>query len=126
MAVKGSTGAAEDEPALRMAVERVHSNVNRIRQETVVGVEEDHVLASRRGEAGISRDGRSLIALAQTPNATGPRCDAGRIVRRSVVDDDDVGALALRVDARERLAQIMRLVEARNDDGDRHRAPLRR
>ena len=110
---------AEYEAACLVGVERVAADREGVREESVVGVEEDDGVAGGGREAGVSRRGETLPPLTQAPHLWVSAGDLGRIVLRAVVDDDDVGRRAgLRQDALERVREEPPLIEARDDDGD--------
>ena len=72
--------------------------------------------------AGIARRGKPAIVLSDQPHAGESGDDRGRIVGGAVIDDDDlVGRTGLGQRARDRLAQIVGMIEGRDDDRDRSR-----
>jgi hypothetical protein len=102
----------------RISGERFNARGDRARQQFVVSVQEQHQLAAGRREASIPGLAQPLVSLAQQAHLL-RSCYLRSTVSRAVVDDDDLGArIVLALDAGERLAQEVPVVEARDNDAD--------
>ena len=116
--VREQANVAVDEAGLLMLLEPGHASGKGIREQTVVCVEENHIGASTLAEAAVSSHGGASIVLPEAANARKSGSDPTGVVRRSVIDDDN---LAMRVGlARHRgecVGQEAGLIEARDDDG---------
>ena len=106
-----------------MRVERARSTLDGAWQESVVGVEENDVAAGCAVQPRIARGSEALVTL---PDATDPdkgRGDVTRTIGGPVVDDDDLYGVRAWLDAANGVAQICRLVVARNQDRHVDRGP---
>src|SRR5262249_29468544 len=101
-----------------MSIEKRCVRRQRLRHERVVAVQEEHVLAARRAESAIARTAGTGVGLVDALNAIEIwRHDAGRLVGRSVVDDDDLDRDArLPESALDRRADEAGAVVGRDDD----------
>ena len=117
----GRTGSVDepgepvDEAALRMMLEGLQPDLDRVRQQTVVGVEKEHELSGGLCQSSISpgADSRSLDRdTSRTGNA---QDDVDRSVGRPIVDHDDLeGRNGLGECALDRFAYVASVVMARD------------
>jgi hypothetical protein len=115
--------AAVDDVNLRVALKVLDLPLELVRLDEVVGVEELEVFARRVADAGVARRPLPRVLLPDVADArVSGRVsldDRARVVLRAVVHDDALpGAVGLRREARERLADEVPVVVGRDDDAD--------
>ena len=107
---------------LRIAVENGAQFPQGAVSDEVVGVEGKNVLGVGRADTGRSRRRRPLVDLVDNAD---PGCfqsfqhRQGRVIRRPVVNQDDLGRRVLPLNGGHSLHQRRAVVEARDHDGDR-------
>lgn len=116
--------AAEHERGVRNPVERRDTGIQRTGCQSIVGVKEHDEPAARFRQSAVTRAGEPSVRLGEDAHAGQRERNVGCAVHRSIVDDDDFGIDAT-ARARDGLGQEMRLVEARNHDGDERRHGMR-
>jgi len=85
----------------------------------IVGIEEGHVLRGCRSDAAVARRARSSLLLPNARDAV-PLGNRGRVVGRTVVDDDDLlRPQRLPLQRIDRHLQVRRRIVRRDDDGHR-------
>ena len=110
-----------------MAAQLLDPELQRPRQQPVVGVEEDEQLAVALADAGVAGGREAEVLLADAADAGEALGDSARVVGRAVVDDDDLDlGVGLREDALDRLVEVAGLAEAGDDDRDQRRPTRRR
>src|ERR1700751_3637268 len=110
---------AVDETGTRMASKALEAGFNRALAEPVVSIEKDDLLASRGFKSGVARRGKPPVSLTdQTDTGIAGHHDVG-MVRRAVIDDDDlVDRDRLADHTAARVVQEGCVIKARNDHRD--------
>ena len=101
-----------------MAFEDAESRFDSVRLQLIVSIEEDHALGARVPQSGVAGGTHPESCLPQD-RGSGAHGHSRGVVRRAIVDDDRLDRTGgLRRHAGQRSTPVLRVVAARNDDGN--------
>ena len=108
-----------DKAAIGAGGESLQVGAESVRQQAVIRIEKDNIVAGRQCESAISSRRESLIILVVAANHGEPSNDRLDRVGRAIVDDDDFERrIVLRKHTFHRLCEKVSLPIARDDDRD--------
>ena len=108
-----------DPTNIRVLPKCVQTRVKMMRQEMIVGIEEDKKIPATLSNAVIARRCLTLVPLLHIPHAGIASDHPGRIVGRAVVDDDDfITRIGLGQHAVDRFRQKPGVIVRRDDHAD--------
>src|ERR1041385_757368 len=116
-----------DPTNMRVLAKCVQTRVKMMRQEMIVGIEEDKKIPVTLSNAAIARRCLTLVPLLHIPHFGIAPDDLGGIIGRTIIDDDDfMAAVGLSEHAFDGLGEISRMVVGRDDDADQRGVSVKR